>query len=122
MDMTDDFLSMLGGMVKDWDNYEARKVGRNEVNGVTVSTCYASDAGYETAILDAVNVYPVERYANRQAAEDGHKRWMLIALDIETITDVGYGESIAPKVILLQRRQSDDGTKGSSTTANERTS
>jgi hypothetical protein len=59
----------------DFGNYESRKIGRDEVNGLEVSTCDTSDEGYETAILDSEGVYPVERYSTKKAAIRGHKKW-----------------------------------------------
>ncbi len=60
----------------DANNYEEHKVGRDEVDGLTVSTAFSSDEGYETAIIDSVAVYPVQRYDNKEEAERGHQEWI----------------------------------------------
>lgn len=68
------------------DNYEDRKVGRIELednNGVGVSTAFSSDEGYETALLDANGIHPVERYPDKESSLKGHNKWVLFANDCE---------------------------------------
>ena len=57
-------------------DYDFRKIGRDEANGLIVSTCYTSDEGYETAILDSIGAYPVERYTTKKSALSGHAAWV----------------------------------------------
>ena len=76
--------------LNDANNYEERKIGKEEVNGVEVSTAYTSDCGYETAILDANGVHPVERYETKKDAEIGHKKWIKKAMTIKTVTKLGW--------------------------------
>jgi len=70
-------------------NYESRKVGRDTAkSGITVSTAYTSDEGYETAILDSKGTYPVERYKDIRMAELGHGKWVVLAETIKEITEL----------------------------------
>ncbi len=62
--------------LQDIGNYEERKVGKDKVGVFEVSTAYTTDEGYETAIIDKnKSPYPVERYSNKEKAEEGHKKW-----------------------------------------------
>lgn len=71
---------MIFDFLMDIGTYESRKVARTECkNGLIVSTCYTSDEGYETAILDKKHVHPVERYSGRTEAQEGHKKWVKFA-------------------------------------------
>jgi len=64
----------------DAENYDQRKVGRDiSKSGITVSTAFTSDEGYETALIDKNEVHPVERYADKKAAKIGHKKWVAFA-------------------------------------------
>jgi hypothetical protein len=66
----------------DVGNYESRKVARvdpEDNGGIGVSTAYTSDEGFETALLDANGVHPVERYKGRIAAKAGHEKWVEFA-------------------------------------------
>ena len=62
----------------DIDNYEERKVEKNKVKGLVVSTAFSSDEGYETAIGDNNDWHPVERYESKeeyvQAVEQAVRR------------------------------------------------
>lgn len=89
----------------DIGNYESRKIGKEEVNGLEVSTCYTSDEGYETALLDEVSVYPVERYASKEEAIAGHQKWMKEAETIEKVTCLGgFGGIVDDKEVTLIRK------------------
>ena len=79
--------------LRDTDNYEQRKVGKDEVMGLTVSTAFTSDMGYETAILDKSSVYPVERYESKEDAIQGHIRWMEEAVNLKEVEMLGYTSS-----------------------------
>lgn len=73
---------MLLDFFYDINNYEDRKVAKiepKENNGIGVSTAYTSDEGYETALLDANGVHPVERYDSREESVQGHKKWVSFA-------------------------------------------
>lgn len=90
--------------LKDAGNYDTRKLGRTEVNGVTVSTAYTSDEGYETAIIDANKVYPVERYETKEQAEQGHEKWCKEAETVETVTMLGgFGGMVDDEVVTITR-------------------
>lgn len=90
--------------IKDYGNYETRKVGKDSVNGLEISTAYSSDEGYETALIDENGVHPVERYLTKESAIEGHKEWMKKA---ETIINVlklgGFGGIVEDKEIQLKR-------------------
>ena len=60
---------------RDGLNYESRCIGRDDMDGLGISTAWTSDEGYETAILDAPGVHPVERYQGRKEALVGHEKW-----------------------------------------------
>lgn len=90
--------------INDIGNYDTRKLGRTDVNGVTVSTAYTSDEGYETAILDANGVHPVERYDSKSEAEAGHREWCKKAETVETVTKLGgFGGLVDDEVITIVR-------------------
>lgn len=63
--------------LQDIGNYDQRKLARDTVRGVDISTAWTSDEGFETALLPPGQpVIPVERYPSREAAVEGHARWM----------------------------------------------
>jgi hypothetical protein len=104
-----DAFKIGNAMISDANNYEDRKVGRDEVNGLIVSTCYTSDQGFETALIDKNHVYPVERYTLRRMAVEGHARWCEFAKGNENkITKLGYDDVIEDTVIVLERRSSSE--------------
>lgn len=82
-------------------NYEDRKVRRDEINGLVVSTVYTSDEGYETAILDSIGAHPVERYSSKEEAEIGHKNWCIKAETLEKITELGRLNLVKPRELIL---------------------
>ena len=97
------FEAIAGGMN---GNYDSRKVGKDAVNGLVVSTCYTTDMGYETAILDCNNTYPVERYDSKEDAEEGHKKWIKFCKSKKTkITKLGYGSFIDDEEAILERNE-----------------
>jgi len=80
----------------DAGNYESRKIGRDEVNGLIISTCYTTDEGYETAICDKNGVYPVERYHDKGSAELGHLKWLTNASNLSKVTELGWQNGLTP--------------------------
>jgi len=53
------------------------KLDRAEINGLVVSTVFATDTRqYETAILDKNTTIPVERYPSESEAKSGHDKWI----------------------------------------------
>ena len=68
-----DFLTNPLGMM---GNYEERKTGRDEIDGFIISTCWTTDEGFETAIIDKNKVHVVERYSNENEAGKGHEKWI----------------------------------------------
>lgn len=99
-------MNRMFSWLQDVDNYEERKVGRDEVNGVAVSTAYTSDEGYETAICDENGAHPVERYEDREASVIGHAKWVELAKTATTITRLGaWGIVDDSKIILVRAAQ-----------------
>jgi hypothetical protein len=90
--------------IKDINNYEDRKLEKTEVNGVTVSTAYTSDEGYETALIDANGVHPVERYPSKEHAHHGHEKWCKKAETVKEVIKLGgFGGFIKDEVITIVR-------------------
>jgi len=89
----------------DANNYESRKVARDTSKcGIIVSTAYTSDEGFETALIDDSDVYPVERYGTEEQAEQGHKKWLEFAHDAngKQITMLeGIGGFAPAKVVTI---------------------
>lgn len=93
-DPLDDFVSAMGAVVAG----PAPQIARDEVDGLTVSTVNSIDQGYETAILDAVDVYPVERYQTLEGAIEGHQKWLEAAPGLLAVTKLSYGS--LPEVLV----------------------
>ncbi len=88
----------------DAGNYESRVVDRTDVKGITVSTCYTSDEGYESALLDENGAHPVERYASKAMAEKGHAKWVKKAATAKTVVKLGgLGGLVGNTKIVLKR-------------------
>jgi hypothetical protein len=74
--------------------------------GLGVSTVDSADCGPETAICTADATIPVERYATREAALEGHAKWLSWVKD-RTHTHVlrlGYKDLTEDDVVLIKRR------------------
>ena len=103
--------TLFAGVIKiqmegEHKSYERRKIGRDEVGGLVVSTCLVEDLClYETALCDCVAAHPVERYGLSSNAEEGHARWVRWTADRAntTVTKLGYMDFIKPEEIVLQR-------------------
>jgi len=90
----------------DKHDYDIRKVEREYINGLIISTAYTDDMGYETAILDMNGVHPVERYNSKEEAEKGHKKWVEFCKTKKIkIKKLGYGELINSQIIILKRSE-----------------
>lgn len=89
--------------LNDCGNYESRKVGRTDVNGIIVSTAHTSDEGYETALIDKKGVHPVERYSSLKEAQIGHKQWEEKAKTIEKVIKLGAWGCIEDESITISR-------------------
>ena len=66
---------MVFEFLKDIGNYQDRVIGRDDINGITISTAFTSDEGFETALVDSKGVHPIERYSSKEEAIVGHKKW-----------------------------------------------
>ena len=92
----------IKAIISDCNNYEARKVDRTKINGLIISTAFSSDCGYETAVIDAVAVYPVERYQSREDAIEGHKKWCQSSKELRKVVMLGDAdEFFEPKEVTL---------------------
>jgi hypothetical protein len=71
---------------------EGRVVAGDVLNGLALSTVWASDMVlYETAVIDAHGVHPVERYGTVELAREGHRRWLVRVSDgLEKVTELPY--------------------------------
>lgn len=96
----------LVGMTPDQRSadYAARMVGRDIIAGLGISTAHTGDHGFETALLTASAVHPVERYPDREAAVLGHARWCRLAETVVEVTQLGLPEvGIEEKVVRVVR-------------------
>lgn len=61
--------------------------------GIGVSTVDSYDLGYETALIDANGVHPVERYETLEEAKQGHKEWVedIYKIDGKELLELGSG-------------------------------
>jgi hypothetical protein len=85
--------------------YEERKIGRDVSQcGITVSTAYTPDEGYETALLDRSGTYPVERYRDVADAIMGHEKWLKFAhtADGARITILGWQNFLDNEEVVLR--------------------
>ena len=89
---------------QDSQNYKDRKIGRNKIDGLTLSTAFTSDEGYETAIGDSKHFYPVERYTNKEDAKAGHEKWIKKIPGLKVITMLEAFEGLLPKEIIILKR------------------
>ena len=96
--------SAMMAIMTDADNYEDRKVAKTRKrNGITVSTAYSSDCGYETALFDENGIHPVERYKDRDEAEVGHRKWVRNAKPNMTVTKLGDADGwVEDEDVVLQ--------------------
>lgn len=85
--------------VNDIGNYNSRKVDRTDVGGLTISTAFTSDYGYETAVIDKEHTYPVERYSSREDAKIGHDEWVARAPELKEIVELEGLEGLCPPEI-----------------------
>jgi len=57
-------------------NNRGEVVGRDEVNGYTIDTCYTVDQGWETGVWKGDGeIIIVGRYASKEDAAEGHDDW-----------------------------------------------
>ena len=90
--------------ISNQESYAERVVDRTDVNGLTVSTAWTADEGFETAIIDAKGAYPVERYKDRNFAEDGHYKWCEEAKTVEEVLCLsGFGGLVEEITVKLER-------------------
>lgn len=81
----------------------APKIALTQVGELEVSTVNSLDCGPETAICDEDGaVYPVERYADVDAAEAGHKKWVQAAKTLKTVHQLGYGDLVEAEDVTLK--------------------
>lgn len=97
----------LDSIVRLWfgmNSGPGRVVERTEVAGLTISTIDTNDdMGFETAIFDAVDTIPVERYASEELARAGHARWVALAPTLTRVTKLGYLDLVEDEDVDIQR-------------------
>jgi hypothetical protein len=96
-------IPLISGMQNNYDSRKIAKVEPNSNGGIGVSTAYVDDLScYETALLDANGVHPVERYDSKALAEVGHDKWVLFAStgDKKLVIKLGYLYVSSSKIIL----------------------
>lgn len=98
-------LGALINMAEGKEDYEERKVGRDNVDDMIVSTCYTNDEkAYETAIHYEDKWYPVERYVTKEDAFTGHAKWVQKVPTLDKIYFIGGWDGlVAPKTIKIER-------------------
>ena len=76
-------------------------------DGLGISTVQIFDMPpreYETAILDAVGVHPVERYRTSEEARAGHARWVEASKSLVTVIELGGWDGlVSDRDVNLQR-------------------
>ena len=103
------FSFMLPPEIRAMDgNYEERKIGKEFLdNGLTVSTAFTTDEGFETAV-GSESMYRwviVERYPSKEDATDGHKKWVDFAATGvgKTVRSLGsYDNDWVPSDVVLK--------------------
>lgn len=102
------YLAMLVSMM----GFHTKRLARVEPEdngGVGVSTVWTSDEGYETAILDANGVHPVERYEDEESALQGHERWVSDANKLTEVIVLGLSMTGSePEVIKVEKVKESD--------------
>lgn len=99
-------MSKIFDFLKDIGTYEERKIGKDDVDGLIVSTAFTSDEGYETAIGDTDGFHPVERYVSKKEAISGHQKWCKEAIKLKEIIQLGgLGGMVGPSVTILKRKK-----------------
>jgi hypothetical protein len=99
-------MSNIFDFLNDMGTYEDRKIGREYVDGLTVSTAFTSDEGYETAIGDSEGFHPVERYDSKGEAISGHEKWCKEAITLKEIIELGgLGGLVGSSVVSLKRKK-----------------
>ena len=108
--MQDDLSKLLNVIGKEdsiYNSYNSRKVDdKYTFDGLTVSTVFTEDMGYETAIIDSNEVTVVERYPDKKSSAKGHFKWIewINNKDNNEVQDVGYGNLIDSFTVKLKRR------------------
>lgn len=92
---------LLGSFTK-----KSVRIAFTEVGGLSVSTVKTSDLGLETAIIDKLGTYPVERYESKKEAEVGHLKWVARAeKGLTSVTMLGYMDVVPDKIKNLVPRE-----------------
>lgn len=83
-----------------------KKVYRDDVDGLTVSTVETFDAGYETAIVDKDNnAHVVEHYPSEAHAILGHAKWKKQIVGMTEVTALRPPDMELPSYkVKLKRR------------------
>lgn len=115
-EMVDSICMMNGFLTALRQPLEERLIKKTELPfGFIVSTIdcvFDPLIGFETAIVDANGVHPVERYKTREEAITGHEKWVVHLTKCESekisIDVLGYGSLVEKKLVTLKRRETSD--------------
>jgi hypothetical protein len=93
-------------MIKSISSGGIKSLSKTKRYGLTISTIWISDLGYETAIFDMVGAHPVERCESKKEALVNHEKWVNKSNRLVTILKLGYpNSSIKDEEITLKRFQ-----------------
>ena len=71
------FEDYINNPLADLGTHNIREVGRDNVCGFTIDTCWTNDEGFETAIEDSKgDWHVVERYKTQEESAEGHEKWI----------------------------------------------
>lgn len=84
--------------------YEDRKIAKEAAGGLTVSTAWTPDFGFETAVEDSDGWHPVQRYGSREDAVSGHAAWVAKAPDLTMVIELGSVDGWLPDQEVSLRR------------------
>ena len=103
LDMVFELIKTTGDSVGASKYARRNTIGKNNVNGLIISTVVTVDLGPETAIIDKNGTHPVQRYNDKVEAEKGHAEWVEKAKTIKKVTKLGYPGITEDKEITLVR-------------------
>ena len=87
--------------------YKSQITPGEENDGLGICTVQIFDIppwGYETTILDAVGLHPVERYRTSAEARAGHARWVEVSKRLVRVNELGSWDGlVSAREVNLQR-------------------
>lgn len=105
--ITESGIKALGAVLQileeGFEGCQKRKIGLDNIDGLTISTVNTCDYGPETAIIDSNDTYTVERYENIENAKIGHIEWCKKSKTLTEVVGLDYGFIPGPGVVELVR-------------------